>query len=165
MLGRATRPSNKQTCAESDIVLNRRPLHMATVVFRECQPSFRHISTSRGVSEDGIAVDSKMTSSRASSQKPVRLDDRGSQDSLSSVAIDDRHLPLTTVLSYPTLTAASGFCRRSLSCEVFLESGKAYTASVVCLNGGGHQRTSGPSEGFRGFRVTLYSARPVQVRA
>eukprot|EP00752_Nemacystus_decipiens_P008666 g7736.t2 len=62
-----------------------------------------------------------------------------------------------------TLVAASvGGAKRSLSCEVFLESGKAYTASVVCLNGS-HQRASSPLEGFRGFRVTVYSAHPVQV--
>lgn len=54
--------------------------------------------------------------------------------------------------------------RRSLSCEVFLESGKSYTASVVCLSGG-HRSTATSAAGFKGFRVTVYSARPVQVRA
>ena len=64
--------------------------------------------------------------------------------------------------------------RRSLSCEVFLESGKSYMASVVCLGGAHHGRsdpsrnataaTAGASSaGFKGFRVTVYSARPVQV--
>ena len=64
--------------------------------------------------------------------------------------------------------------RRSLSCEVFLESGKSYMASVVCLGGAHHGRsdpsrnataaTAGSSSaGFKGFRVTVYSARPVQV--
>ncbi|CAM9383634.1 unnamed protein product, partial [Ectocarpus fasciculatus] len=65
--------------------------------------------------------------------------------------------------------------KRSLSCEVFLQSGKAYTASVVCLGGEDcHKKSSGrptssaastllgESTGFRGFRVTVYSARTLQ---
>lgn len=52
---------------------------------------------------------------------------------------------------------------RSISCEVFLESGKVYTASVLCL--GGNASTSGyPSfDGFHDFHFAVYSARPVQV--
>ncbi|CAM9568049.1 unnamed protein product [Pylaiella littoralis] len=74
-----------------------------------------------------------------------------------------------------TLVAAClGGSKRCLSCEIFLESGKAYTASVVCLSGGDDQglrrRPLGASTSladtpgtFQGFRVTVYSARPVQV--
>eukprot|EP00903_Cladosiphon_okamuranus_P015389 g14214.t1 len=62
-----------------------------------------------------------------------------------------------------TLVAASlGGAKRSVSCEVFLESGKSYTASVVCLNGG-HQSTATSATGLQGFRITVYSARPMQV--
>ena len=60
---------------------------------------------------------------------------------------------------------------RRISCEVFLEKGKAYTASVVCLSGrdddvrltGSVPGSSLPAASL-GFVLTVYSARRLQVR-
>ncbi|CAN0433645.1 unnamed protein product, partial [Ascophyllum nodosum] len=72
-----------------------------------------------------------------------------------------------------TLVAARlGGAKRRISCEVFLEKGKAYTASVVCLSGrdddvrltGSVPGSSLPAASL-GFVLTVYSARRLQVVA